>query len=452
MKIAFMIKIKTGPKKISRCVLLIVSLCWVLISCSKVSIDLGSDFVDNSTTNLVMVDTSTLEISTVYVDSFITSASGAILAGSYTDPQFGKIASNSFIQLGAPSGFSIPNGALFDSLEVILPLNKTFYGDTLTPYNIAIHQLNDEIKLPNDQYSFYNNDHLNYSATPLGSTRVIVQPGTRDSIAVRISAALGQLLFDKMFAKDEAVASDDQFIHFFKGLAIVDGGNNNLVLGFKDSITMRLHYRNPGVITSDAYIDFSINNTTTQFNNISVNRTATPIAALGTTGNKQLLSTKTQNAGYGQYISGAMMKIGFPHLRNLLQLNDFVKIIRADLILKPVKNSFLNFYTLPPYLRLSTTDQYNVPGTDLTTYSSSTSSSSTQYGNLYIDHLYGTETAYKYDVTAYLQEQIARTDINKNGLLLLPPNPVTIFDRVMIGDGKNAESRSEVRIYYATVK
>jgi hypothetical protein len=425
--------------------------CSILNSCSKVSVDLGTDFVDNSTTNLVLVDSTTLEISTVYVDSFSTSAGGSILAGSYTDPQFGKIKSNSFVQLGAPAAHTIPNGAVFDSLEVILKLNKTFYGDTLSSYNIAIHQLKETIKLPDEQTSFFNNNKLDYNATALGSTSAVINPSTRDTIAVRISQALGQELFDKMFTSNEVMATDAQFVDYFKGLSIVAGDNNNLLLGFKDSLTMRLHYRSPGVINTDATIDFPLNTNTNQFNNITADRTGTPIAAIGA-GNKQIFSAQSQNAGYSQYISGVMAKIRLPYLRNILQLNDYVKIIRADLVIKPVKNSFTSYYALPPNLRLSTTDQYNLPGADLTAYVSSTGAYNVQYGSLYIDQLYGNETAYTYDVTAYLQAEIAKTDNNKDGLLVLPPGPTQTFNRIMIGDRNNPESKSQVKIYYATVK
>lgn len=445
--------LKSPLRKLLKCLcgmLLIALFSLLLNSCAKVSIDLGSDFVDNSTTNLVMVDSLTLEMSTVYVDSFVTSAGGSILAGSYNDPQFGKVSAASFVQLGAPASITLPNGAVFDSLELILTLNKTYYGDTLSPFKIAVHKLTDVINLPNEQYSFYNNNKRNYTSAALGSGSFIIRPTTRDTISIRLSQSLGQELYNKIFNTDVEISTDDQFIEYFKGLAIVDGGSN-LVMGFKDSLTMRLHYRNPGVINTDAYIDFAINNNAKQFNNISADRTGSPIAALSAS-NKQLFSSKTNNAGFSQYISGAVAKIRFPHLRNLLQLNDFIKIIRADLILTPVKNSFSGYYTLPPQLRLSATDQYNYPGTDLTEYSSSTSANSTQYGNLYIDKIYGTETSYSYDVTTYLQEQIALTDNNKNGVLVLPASPALTFDRVLIGDGLNADSKSKVKIYYATVK
>lgn len=425
--------------------------CVTMLSCKKVTVDLGSDFVDNSTTNIAYVDSLTLEISTNYVDSFATSATGAILAGNFSDPMVGRIAATSFIQLGTPAAFSIPNGAIFDSLEVILKFNKNYYGDTLTPYTVAIHQLNVPIKLAGEQSEFYNTNSVAYNTTALGHTQLLIRPAVTDTISVKLAASMGQELFNKMVSSDDQVLNLTQFTDYFRGLAITGDASNNLLMAFKDSMTMRLHYRNPGVINTDATIDFSINTNTNQFNHITNDRKGTPLASLGA-GNKQLLSAQTQNAVYGQYLGGAMIKIRFPYLTNLLQLNDFVKIIRADLILKPEKNSFTGYYTLPPSLRLATTDQFNYPLTDLTAYSSSTGSTSVQYGDLVIDKLYGTETAYTYDITNYLLDEIAKTDINKNGLLLLPPDPTQSFSRVIIGDGLNSGGKSQVKIYYATVK
>ena len=40
---------------------------------------------------------------------------------------------------------------------------------------------------------------------------------------------------------------------------------------------------------------------------------------------------------------------------------------------------------------------------------------------------------------------------NKNGLLILPPNPSVTFNRVLIGDGKNTDGKTQLKIYYASV-
>lgn len=420
------------------------------VSCEKQNIDFNSNFIDNTITNLVLVDSSTVEVSTVYVDSFVSSNTNTILAGRYKDIQFGTTSSQSFLQLGIPSAtYDIPNGSVFDSLEVILKLNKTYYGDTLSPYTISIHQLTDPITFSASQLSFYNNNSRAYNSTELGSSKLVISPSTRDTIAIKLSSTLGKELFDKLQSKDGAVQTIGEFVNYFKGLAIVGGSNNNLIMGFSDSLVMRLHYRKPNVFEENAIIDFGLDQANYQFNNIIADRTGTSIADLGPA-NKQLLSAKTNNAGYDQYISGAVVKLRFPYLKDLYQLPNFLKIIRAELDVKPVQNSFLGYYTLPPALRLSTTDQTNLLGPDLTITGGT--STIVQYGNLFIDNLYGAQTAYTYDVTNYLLAQLANTETNQNGLLVLPPNATAIFNRLLIANSTNSTNKTQLKIYYASVK
>ena len=88
------------------------------ISCNKADINYGSQFIGDEYTNLVMVDTFTVETGTVLLDSFVTSASGAAVAGSYKDAKFGQINAESYFQLQAPS-FS-DKYVIYDSLELVL--------------------------------------------------------------------------------------------------------------------------------------------------------------------------------------------------------------------------------------------------------------------------------------------------------------------------------------------
>jgi hypothetical protein len=420
-------------------------------SCEKSFIDVGSELVDNDITNLVLVDSCTMEFSTVYVDSFSTSGTGVMLAGNYTDPAFGSIAARSYVQIGLPTeDRTIPNGSVFDSLEFILPMNRVSYGDTTLPFTVNIHQLTDVIKIPANQGVFYNTNTRSYHAAVLGSKQVLLRYITNDTIRVRLPQAMGLDLFNKLSNSDAAVESNEKFINYFKGLAITGNGNNNLVTGFTEAVIMRLHYRKPNIISEATYLDFPVNDKSLQFNNITNARAGTPIAALGPA-NKQIFSWQTQQSSFSQFISGSMIKVRFPYLRSLLQLPRFTKIIRAELVLKPVKDSYSTVYKLPGLLRIAETDQQNYVGADIGAYDGS-GQFIPQYGNLFEDVLYGTGTAYTYDVTGYLQSQIAVSTNNKNGLLLLPPSPSTVFNRVVIGDRNNAANKSILKIYYASVK
>jgi hypothetical protein len=432
-------------------ILLLFTISAGMASCEKETIDFNSPFVDNNSTNIILVDSSTLELSTIYVDSFPTSGSGTLFAGNYTDPKFGNISAESYLQIGLPPAVTFPLGSVFDSAEIILKLNKTYYGDTSVPYTVSVHQLTESLQFSDKQSASYNIDSRVYNPTPLGTKQMIVRPNNTDTISIKLPQAFGQDLFDKLNTNAIEIQNIEQFLNYFKGIAITGNSANNLIIGFSDSAILRLHYLRPGLISQDATVDFNIINPAYSFNHITASRAGTPLAAIGP-GNKQLFSDQTGNAAYSQFISGVMTKIRFPYILNLLNLPGFVKIISAQLVVKPVSNTYTSFYSLPPQLILSTTDQYNAPGPPLTVYNPGTGSSFPQDGNLVIDYIYGTGTAYTYDVTSYLQAQIAITQNNKNGLLLIPPSPTVSLDRVIVGDSKNTMNKTQLKVYYVSAQ
>jgi hypothetical protein len=156
---------------------------------------------------------------------------------------------------------------------------------------------------------------------------------------------------------------------------------------------------------------------------------------------------------YSSYAAGAMVKIRFPSVRDILKLPNYAKIIKATLVIKPANGSYQGVYSLPPQLRLSQTTQLNQVGTDITQINSDGTAVS-QTGNLVIDDLYGSNTAYTYDVTSYLRGLVTDATINNNGLLLIPPSPAleTQFNRLVVGDGSNSEAKTQLFIWYASVQ
>lgn len=432
-------------------ILLILIISALISSCEKETIDFSSSFVDNNTTNINLVDTSTIKMSTVYVDSFATSDPKTLFAGNYSDPQFGKINAESYMQVGLPASLSttpFPNGSVFDSIEVIFKLNKNYYGDTTVPYTIEVHQLNEDLPYPSTQSASYNIDSRTYNSMPLGSKQLLVSPHVTDTISVRLSQAFGQDLFDKLNTNALEIQNVTQFLNYFKGMAFTGAASNNLVLGFQDSVILRLHYLRPGPITEDVPVDFNITNPNYSFNHITDDRTGTPLAALGNN-NPQIPSSQTGNFAFSQYITGSMTKIQFPNLLSLQNLPGFVKIINAQLLVKPVFNSYSPIYQLPPQLGLSVTDQYNLPGTYLSLISSYGTPVS-QDGSLFIDYLYGTGTVYTYDITSYIQSQIAITQNNQNGLLLIPLNDSLTFNRVIVDNSNNPITKTQLKVYYVS--
>src|SRR5580698_9365980 len=121
---------KNKYKNISITFLVSVLATCVLAGCDKPNINFGTTFVNNNNTNIIVVDTFTASLSTVALDSFPTAGTGTMLIGRYNDPYFGNITSRSFLQMGIPSIPGLTYQSAFDSLSLIMRVNKNYFGDT----------------------------------------------------------------------------------------------------------------------------------------------------------------------------------------------------------------------------------------------------------------------------------------------------------------------------------
>ncbi|MBN2762151.1 MAG: DUF4270 family protein, partial [Bacteroidales bacterium] len=124
----------------------------LLYSCNDENeFTLGDDFVESST-HLSIVDTFSVEMSTVIQDSVPTSATGAMLVGKYQDTVFGSISCISYCQIGLPSTISLGEDDIYDSIVLVLEYSKYFFGDTNSLAELSIHQLNESIELHDNGY------------------------------------------------------------------------------------------------------------------------------------------------------------------------------------------------------------------------------------------------------------------------------------------------------------
>jgi hypothetical protein len=120
--------------------------------------------------------------------------------------------------------------------------------------------------------------------------------------------------------------------------------------------------------------------------------------------------------------------------------------MKATLEIKPVQGTYSPVYNLPPLVNLSITGEGNTIGAVLPAGN----------GNLGIDYLYGVNTNYSFDITAYIQSAIAQGAPNnaKNGLIIVTPAAVfnTMFNRTVIGNSYNAQKSNQIslKIYYAS--
>ena len=80
-------------------------------------------------------------------------------------------------------------------------------------------------------------------------------------------------------------------------------------------------------------------NQSTQFNQITADRTGTPTAPL-TRANPELPSTSSGNQAFLQPITSLYTKLLFPTISNLLGYPDYLAVMKAELIIKPVQGTY----------------------------------------------------------------------------------------------------------------
>lgn len=462
---------KNDLKRYQLIFLLPVMIIVFLAACQKPSIDFGASFINSNgnsnNTSVVQIDTFSSQVSTVLVDSFPTAGTGSMLLGYYHDNIFGSITSSTFLQMGTPSGISgINNQSVYDSLVLMMRINKTFFGDTTLSQRYYVSQLNEVILFPSTtQVTYYNNSSFSYNPSPLGFTDVTILP-TRgltsqaldDSVKIDLPDTLGQHLFEMIQNVSDTIKNINSFIAYFRGLTIYPDntpGHSGTLYGFKDTVTMRLFYHQPGIYTTYNHVDFTLNNRSNQFNHITADRTGTPLAALNTAhANRpnpliyaEAPSTQMNNAVYVQSATGIQGKIMFPSLRTALALPGYLGILRAQLIFKPIASTFTPELPLPPQLILSQTDANNQLGSPIF------SGGGIEYGNLYIDYSGSGITTYSYDITNYIKQQLTIGGNNTDGLMISLPSASsnTIFNRAVIGDATNKNYNITLNLYYISL-
>lgn len=444
---------------------------FLLVGCQKQpSLTFGSTYIaDNGSADIVLVDTTTPIMSTVYVDSTATAGTGYLMVGNYQDSYLGKVSTRSFFQIAPPA--SPPTITLFDTYDSIALImrfirSSPYYGDSTLPQTYTVNQVDSSYQLGSLQRGFFSNSRFPIDPTPLGSTTVAIAPnipytsqGAGDTVIIRLRQDLGQQLYTMIYNRSDTILKQDKWLAWFNGLCISPGTNSQgAIYGFADtSVTMRIYYRENSVVSTQKYIDFKETNKSYQFNNVTADWTGTALAKLAKPTQygqppPATPSTSTANASYIQTIGGLNVKLTFPSLNAIAHRPDYLGVLRAQLTVRPVPGSYNTTWRLPPQIGLYSTDQNNLIGFPIP----GVGTGSLQTGNLELDYFHPLNTAYVYDVTNFVKAEIANTTITgvQPGLMLSVPAPAntTTFTRAVLADPTYpVNQRVTLSVYYISL-
>ncbi|MDQ6472668.1 DUF4270 family protein [Flavobacterium sp. LHD-80] len=412
----------------------------------------GSDYLAVSN-KAILIDTVTVDMSTINFDSLATSNKSRILVGNYDDPIFGKVKSNSYFQLASDSyNLNITGGSdteavnfVFDSISMILKYDNYYYGDTTKVQTFDIHRLTQKIKPNNGDSDLYNNTTFAYSDESIGSISYKPRPIEKDSIVIKMSDAFGSALFQKL--KKREITDFDSFSEYLKGLVLVPStSNSSSMIGFNVSTSkVRMYYSKYQADTEETpyVIDFTIADAGKQFNSISLDKTGTLIQNLPISSSK-LSSSATSQQGFIQSGTGVACRIDFPNIKQLKYIADNGAIVNAELILKPVNNTYSSKYPLADSLSVYVADNLNRISASLVN-----SAGTTVYGilNKKSDE-FNENVGYSIPVGNFLQREMLKKSDSKSSLILTLPGIYKTVNRIVLGDQKHLNNKIQLKIYY----
>jgi hypothetical protein len=427
---------KTGP--------LLLLITVLTFACTRNDISFGTT-PENEYTRLSYIDSVEVKLATVFADSFVTSGQTNFLLGQYRDPYLGTINGKSTFQLTVPSSTTtIAATAVFDSLTLIVRLNKYYYGDTTQPMTIQVKELSTPITYSYNN-KLYNTSNIDPKINPLGEKSGRIYPGIFDSIIIRLNDAKGLELFNKLRSQATEVTNQTDFLNYFYGLTLTTDNTNSFMLGFKaaaSQVVMRVHYHNTNPYHEKQFIDFPSLSNDYAFNRLVADRTGTGLTSSGGNINiTEIPAAQTNHHAFTQESMSTYTKITFPSLRNILvaKSNYTVKLIKAELVLRPTPLSYNNsMYKLPDSLFLSVTDATNLAGSTV----ADSTGQKTLYAPVVIDNLYGEGTYYRFNITAYISTLLINLGTEKHGFFIRQAASVTpnVTRLVLSERGKEAYS------------
>lgn len=409
---------------------------------------MGSDYLSINN-KVLLIDTLTVDVSTINFDSLVTSNQSRILIGNYTDPILGEVKSESYFEL-TPTTYTLGSSSdtqtinyVFDSIAMILKYDRYYYGDTTKVQTINIHQLTQKVKPVVGDDSFYNNSVLSYDSKSIGSRTFYPKPIGKDSVNIQMDATFGKNLFNKL--KNNEITSVDEFNDYFKGIVIKPStANSSNVIGYTTACVMRMYYKQANSNSEDTYTkDFTIADVTKQFNNISLDKTGTILQNLPDSRNK-LSSESTNNSAFIQSGTGIACRVDFPFIKQLKYISEKGVIVDAELIIKPIKNSASALYPIKDSLKVYECDHLNRISKILT-YSDG--SQMLAKLNTTPDE-FNENIGYKINIGSFLNQEMLKTSSSKSSLIFTFPNITKGVNRIVLGNQKNTENKLQLKIYY----
>lgn len=413
----------------------------LLVSCGTDSSEIGGGFFNGGVLDFTYIDTVSVKLSTVKYEELITQESKRLLVGHHEDAKLGKITAAPYFQLSIPTTSTLNKlSTSYNYLTLVLRYDKYSFYDTTVMHRFKAYRITEEIERDADGY-LYNHDTFAVENDSLGALSFRARPVRDDSVAIPLSDALGQELYNKLTSGSTDLTDLVTFQRYIRGIAVFpDTTINGSILGFAPNAEIRLYYLDKSVTPSDddKYVAFPLNTSTClYFNHIATDTKGTKLQDKLATNEDKLSSDLTDHESYIQGGTGYAVRLDIPYLKNLQDLENFY-MNSAILEIYPVHKSYDEFTALPASLRA-----YQIYP------SNATVSSSAGTLNMFKELNIPQDSYYYLDVTSFVTQQFGLgADAQQSLLLRLEDTEFQAsLGRLYLGT-----ARTRLKIYYATIK
>lgn len=331
---------------------LLISL-FILSSCQETE-SIGLEVDPATEIKGSLIDTITINASTVAEDSIITNTLEQYPLGYLNDPIMGKTSANIGMSLTLdPPGLTFGTNPVLDSAVLVLFYGREFHGDSTSKFQVEVHQLANSLT---ETAPHFNTKTIGFNSSILGST--FLRFNYKDSVEVtelvkgkpdvlKSKAPHVRIQLDKNFITDNllstgasVLASNTTLNNAINGLyltvnkAQTTGKGGIAFFNLTDSSRLEVYYKNQNGTAIDTILQkFPIkNNTSPVIANFKHDYTGTAIQT-------QLNNPNTKfDQTFVQGLAGLRTRIQFPYLDKLKSLGN-ITINKAELILTVVGGS-----------------------------------------------------------------------------------------------------------------
>lgn len=460
-----------------------ISILTLLTACNSSGFEeheIGGNLIDQST-DVVMIDTFTVESSMVKLDSVTTSGFDNVLFGKYNDPYFGNVKSEFFAEVNLDNPFTLRTSndekvfVEFDSLIFIMYHEANlfrFVGDTLSEQTISVHRVTEEFELPDNKPSYKAHDELTYESVPLGSKTFMprIQLNSeieaikdedvyseKGGLRIRLDDALGFDIINMVNNSDEIMEDNVKWLNYFKGIVLKPADDNTAIFSFQtgEGMKMRIYYHETNASESGVprYRDLEVSDNSLNFTNYDSDFTSNDYPYIQKINDikdveDDLSSEETDNLCFIQGGTGLMTKLRIPHIELLNRMGITGGILKAELVFSPLNDSYdKDLYPLPysNFELYSTNKNNSFVGSVVDPNTNTQLTSSYVYNIDYVDESY-----YTFDLTSYVNSILLNGQEEDNALLVtLPIQSIgNSFERIVIDNNRNSDTRIKLQVTY----